>query len=86
MLEKHWQHWQSVGKFANVLPTLPTDGQHWPDLACLLGNCSNFKKTSYSDDSVLTLSHKNVTWLQSKLNFELSKINIWLKSYQINCH
>ena len=37
MLEKHWQHWQSVGKFAYVLPTLPTDGQHWPDLACLLG-------------------------------------------------
>ena len=38
MLAKHWQHWQSVGKFADVLPTLPTDGQHWPDLACLLGN------------------------------------------------
>ena len=37
MLEKHWQRWQSVGKFADVLPTLPTDGQHWPDLACLLG-------------------------------------------------
>ena len=37
MLAKHWQHWQSVGKFADVLPTLPTDGQHWPDLACLLG-------------------------------------------------
>ena len=28
MLEKHWQLWQSVGKFADVLPTLPTDGQH----------------------------------------------------------
>ena len=39
MLAKHWQHWQSVGKFADVLPTLPTDGQHWPDLACLLGYC-----------------------------------------------
>ena len=38
MLAKHWQHWQSVGKFADVLPTLPTDGQHWPDLACLLGS------------------------------------------------
>ena len=38
MLAKHWQHWQSVGKFADALPTLPTDGQHWPDLACLLGN------------------------------------------------
>ena len=37
MLAKHWQHWQNVGKFADVLPTLPTDGQHWPDLACLLG-------------------------------------------------
>ena len=37
MLEKHWQYWLSVGKFADVLPTLPTDGQHWPDLACLLG-------------------------------------------------
>ena len=37
MLAKHWQHWQSVGKFADVLPTLPTDGQHWPNLACLLG-------------------------------------------------
>ena len=31
------KHWPSVGKFADVLPTLPTDGQHWPDLACLLG-------------------------------------------------
>ena len=41
MLAKHWQHWQSVGKFADVLPTLPTDGQHWPDLACLLGKDGN---------------------------------------------
>ena len=37
MLEKHWQRWQSVGKFADVLPTPPTDGQQWLDLACLLG-------------------------------------------------
>ena len=42
MLAKHWQHWQSVGKFADVLPTLPTDGQHWPDLACLLGTFPDF--------------------------------------------
>ena len=38
MLAKHWQRWKNVGKFADVLPTLPTDGQHWPDLACLLGS------------------------------------------------
>ena len=45
MLAKHWQRWQSVGKFADVLPTLPTDGQHWSDLACLLGGVpSNIKK------------------------------------------
>ena len=42
MLAKHWQHWQSVGKFADALPTLPTDGQHWPDLACLLGTYLHF--------------------------------------------
>ena len=37
--------------------------------------CSNFKTTLYADDSVLTLSHKNVNCLQSNLNLELHKIN-----------
>ena len=46
MLAKHWQHWQSVGKFADVLPTLPTDGQHWPDLACLLGHVIMIHETT----------------------------------------
>ena len=50
MLAKHWQHWQSVGKFADVLPTLPTDGQHWPDLACLLGSTRKL----YSSKSFVT--------------------------------
>ena len=46
MLEKHWQRSQSVGKFADVFLTLPTDGQHWPRLACLLGACIRKRKTS----------------------------------------
>ena len=40
-----------------------------------LSNSSNFKTTLYADDSVLTLSHKNVNCLQTMLNFELPKIN-----------
>ena len=44
-----------------------------------LSNCSNFKTTLYADDSVLTLSYKNVNCLQTMLNFELPKINAWLK-------
>ena len=49
-----------------------------------LSNCSNFKTTLYADDSVLTLSHKNVNCLQTMLNFELPKINAWLKSNQFS--
>ena len=49
-----------------------------------LSNCSNFKTTLYADDSVLTLSHKNVKCLQTMLNFELPKINAWLKSNQLS--
>ena len=40
-----------------------------------LSNCSNFNTTLYADDSVLTLSHKNVNRLQTMLNFESPKIN-----------
>ena len=29
--------WQNVGKIANIAPTLPTDGQRWPNNECLLG-------------------------------------------------
>ena len=36
------------------------------------------------DDSVLTLSHKNVNCLQTMLNFELPKINAWLKSNKLS--
>ena len=49
-----------------------------------LSNCFNFKTTLYADDSVLTLSHKNVNCLQTMLNFELPKINAWLKSNQLS--
>ena len=49
-----------------------------------LSNCSNFKTTLYADDSVLTLSHKNVNCLQTMLNFKLIKINAWLKSNQLS--
>ena len=38
----------------------------------------------YGDDSVLTLSHKNVNCLQTMLNSELPKINAWLKSNQLS--
>ena len=45
---------------------------------------SNFKTTLYADYSVLTLSHKIVNCLQTMLNFELPKINAWLKSKQLS--
>ena len=40
--------------------------------------CSNFDVTLYADDSVLTLSHKDVLSLQNKINQELHKIEKWL--------
>ena len=49
-----------------------------------LSNCSNFATTLYADDSVLTLSHKNINCLQNILNCELTKINSWLKSNQLS--
>ena len=49
-----------------------------------LPNCSNFKTTLNADHSVLTLSHKNVNCFQTMLNFELPKINAWLKSNQLS--
>ena len=42
------------------------------------------KLSLYVDDSVLTLSHKNVNCLQSKLNLELHKINAWLNYNQLS--
>ena len=49
-----------------------------------LSSCSNFVTTLYADDSVLTLSHKNIYCLQNILNCELPKINSWLKSNQLS--
>ena len=49
-----------------------------------LSNFSNFKTTLYAGNSVLTLSHQNVNCLQTTLNFELPKINAWLKSNQLS--
>ena len=49
-----------------------------------LSNCSNFKTTLYANDSVLTLSHKNINCLPTMLNFELPKINAWLKSNRLS--
>ena len=45
-----------------------------------LALCSNFDVTLYADDndSVLTLSHKDVLSLQNKINQELHKIEKWL--------
>ena len=39
---------------------------------------SNFDVTLYADDSVLTLSHKDVLTLQNNINQELHKIDEWL--------
>ena len=49
-------------------------------LICIndLSFCSNFETTLYADDSVLTLSHKDVTILQTNLDSELPKIEFWL--------
>ena len=44
--------------------------------------CSNFDVTLYADDSVLTLSHKDVLTLPNKINQELHKIDEWLCVYQ----
>jgi len=41
------------------------------------------RTTLYADDSALTLTHKNVICLQTKLDCELQKINTWLKSNQL---
>ena len=46
--------------------------------------CSDFKTTLYADDSVLTLSHKNVNRLQYNLNVELCKIHAWLNYNQLS--
>ena len=46
--------------------------------------CSNVKTTLYADDSVLTLSHKNVNCLQSNLNLVLHKINSGLNCNQLS--
>ena len=43
-----------------------------------LALCSDFDVTLYVDDSVLTLSHKDVLSLQNKINQELHKIEKWL--------
>ena len=45
--------------------------------------CSDFKTTLYADDSVLTLSHKNVNRLQNNSNVELCKIHAWLNYNQL---
>ena len=44
-----------------------------------LAYCSNFKTFLYADDSVLTLSRKNNTAPEVKLNQELRKVSDWLK-------
>ena len=44
----------------------------------VLALCSNFDVTLYADDSVLTLSHKDVVSLQNEINQELHKIEKWL--------
>ena len=44
-----------------------------------LSSCSNFETTLYAHDSVLTLSHKDVTTLQTNLDCELPKIELWLQ-------
>ena len=40
--------------------------------------CSNFDVTLYANNSVLTLSHKDVLTLQNDINQELHKIGEWL--------
>ena len=45
--------------------------------------CSDFKTTLYADDSVLTLSHKNVNRPQYNLNVELCKIHACLNYNQL---
>ena len=49
-----------------------------------LSSCSNFEATLYADDSVLTLSHKDVTTLQTNLDSELPKIELWLQCTQLS--
>jgi len=48
-----------------------------------LSRCSNFTTILYADDGVLTMSHKNVNCLQTNLDYELPKIDHWLKSNQL---
>ena len=48
-----------------------------------LSSCSNFETKLHADDSVLTLSHKDVTTLQTNLDCELPKLNFG--SNIINC-
>ena len=49
-----------------------------------LSSCSNFETKLYADDSVLTLSHKDVTTLQTNLDCELPKIELWLQCNQLS--
>ena len=48
-----------------------------------LSSCSNFETTLYADDSVLTLSHKDVTTSRTNLDCELPKIELWLQCNQL---
>ena len=49
-----------------------------------LSSCSSFETTLYADDSVLTLSHKDVTTLQTNLDCKLPKIELWLQCNQLS--
>ena len=51
-----------------------------------LSSCSNFETTLHADDSVLTLSHKDVrpTILQTNLDCDLPKIEFWLHCHQLS--
>ena len=49
-----------------------------------LSSCYNFETTLHAYDSVLTLSHKDVTTLQTNLDCELPKIEFWLQCNQLS--
>ena len=44
-----------------------------------LSTCSNLDTALYADDTVLTLLHNDVNCLQANLDYELPKIEFWLK-------
>ena len=46
-----------------------------------LSNCSNFTTTLYANDSVLTLSHKNVNCLRTMVRIALIKMFISSKLF-----